>query len=45
LEFLDRQGFQIGGEALERAIVDEFISQDARRFLTEIQIPIKNDAN
>ena len=45
LEYLDRQGFQIGGEALERAIVDEFISQDASRFLTEIQIPIKNDAN
>ena len=45
LEYLARQGFQIGGEALERAIVDEFISQDASRFLTEIQIPIKNDAN
>jgi len=45
LEYLARQGFQIGGEALERAIVDEFISQDTSRFLTEIQIPIKNDAN
>ena len=41
LEFISRQGFSIAGEALERAIVDEFISQDNQRFLTEIQIPVR----
>ncbi len=40
LEFIERQGFQIRGEAIERAIVDEFISRDTGRFLTEIQIPV-----
>ena len=41
LEFISRQGFSIAGEALDRAIVDEFISQDNQRFLTEIQIPVR----
>lgn len=41
LDFITRHGFAIAGEALERAIVDEFISQDNGRFLTEIQIPVR----
>ena len=40
LNFLSLQGYRIAGESLERAIVDEFISKDKARFLTEIQIPV-----
>lgn len=42
LAHIAENGFQIRGESIERAIVDEFISQDASRFLTEIQIPLKS---
>jgi len=41
LKFIVEQGFRVTGEAIERAIVDEFISRDSGRFLTEIQIPVK----
>ena len=41
LEFIARQNYQIKGESIERAIVDEFISRDSGRFVTEIQIPVK----
>jgi len=41
LNFIARQKCRIAGESIERAIVDEFISRDPGRFLTEIQIPVK----
>ena len=41
LEFIASQNYQIKGESIERAIVDEFISRDSGRFVTEIQIPVK----
>ena len=40
LSFVDRQGLRLNGEAVERAIVDEFISCDSGRYLTEIQLPV-----
>lgn len=40
ISFVDRQGLHLNGEAVERAIVDEFISGDSSRYLTEIQLPV-----
>ena len=39
--FVKDRGYVIQGEAMERAIIDEFISKDPARFLTEIQIPVR----
>lgn len=41
LSFIDRQGRRLHGEAVERAIVDEFISGDSKHYLTEIQLPVR----
>ena len=41
LSFVARQGRRLHGEAVERAIVDEFISGDSNRYLTEIQLPVR----
>ena len=41
LSFVARQGRRLHGEAVERAIVDEFISGDSKHYLTEIQLPIR----
>lgn len=41
LSFIDRQGRRFHGEAVERAIVDEFISGDSKHYLTEIQLPVR----
>ena len=41
LSFVERQGRRLHGEAVERAIVDEFISGDSKHYLTEIQLPVR----
>ena len=40
MEYIANHHYCVDGEAIERAIVDEFISRDSGRFLTEIQIPV-----
>jgi len=40
LQHLEQSGYVIAGESVERTIVDEFVSKDPKRFLTEIQIPV-----
>ena len=40
MEYIAKHNYCVDGEAIERAIVDEFISRDSGRFLTEIQIPV-----
>ena len=40
LHYLDQHGYVIAGESVERTIVDEFVSKDPRKFLTEIQVPV-----
>lgn len=41
LDYIRGQGYQVCGESIERAIVDEFVSLDPLRYLTEIQIPVQ----
>ena len=41
LSFVAQQGRRMHGEAVERAIVDEFISGDSKHYLTEIQLPVR----
>lgn len=41
LNFLEENKYQANGDFIERAIVDQFISNDENAFLTEIQVPIK----
>ncbi|HAK73153.1 MAG TPA: MerR family transcriptional regulator [Sporomusaceae bacterium] len=43
LEHIAIQGYRIAGEALERTIIDQFITKEASYHLTEIQIPIIED--
>lgn len=40
LQYIEQNGYAIAGESVERTIVDEYVSKDPRKFLTEIQIPI-----
>jgi DNA-binding transcriptional MerR regulator len=42
LDYIIVNSYQVAGEALERTIIDEFISQDKNSHLTEIQIPIRS---
>lgn len=42
LAYLEEQQFQIIGDAVERTIIDQYISRDPADYLTEIQIPISN---
>lgn len=44
LEYVYQQGCSISGESIERTIVDEFISKDKEKFLTEIHIPVRRVA-
>jgi DNA-binding transcriptional MerR regulator len=41
LQFIEQQGYLMTGEAIERAIIDEFIDQNNQKFRTEIQIPVR----
>lgn len=41
LEHIAGQGYCIAGEALERTVIDQFITKDRTYHLTEIQIPIR----
>ena len=42
LAFMADHQYQIGGAAVERTIVDQYVSQAPEDYLTEIQIPIAN---
>ncbi|WP_042352107.1 MerR family transcriptional regulator [Bacillus massiliigorillae] len=40
LKYIEDHHLKIRGDAIERMIVDEFISKDENEYLTEIQIPV-----
>lgn len=42
LDTIDNSGFTIAGDAVERTIIDHYISHKKEDYLTEIQIPISN---
>lgn len=37
---IEQHGYVIAGESIERTIIDEYVSKDPRKYLTEIQIPV-----
>ena len=41
LDYIDAQGYLIAGDSVERLIIDQFITKDRRKHLSQIQIPIK----
>ncbi|MBP2651793.1 MAG: bmrR [Firmicutes bacterium] len=41
MDYISENQYSVIGDALERTIIDEFISNDKNSHLTEIQIPIK----
>lgn len=41
LNYFENNHFEVVGDFIERAIIDQFISNDENAFLTEIQVPIK----
>lgn len=45
LEFIHEKNYEILGDFIERAIVDQFISNDKTAFLTEIQVRVKEKDN
>lgn len=42
LRYIEENGYEIVGESIERTIVDEYVSKDPAKYLTEIQIPVVN---
>jgi effector-binding domain-containing protein len=40
LDFIKKNNYEIKGEFIERAIVDQFLSNDEEAFLTEIQVQV-----
>ena len=40
MQYIEQNGYALAGESVERTIVDEYVSQDPSKFLTEIQIPV-----
>ena len=44
LRYIEENGYEIVGESIERTIVDEYVSKDPAKYLTEIQIPVVNSA-
>ncbi|MBO9128993.1 MerR family transcriptional regulator [Bacillus sp. 165] len=41
LTFIENNQYEIKGDAIERTIIDQFISNNPKEYITEIQIPIK----
>lgn len=41
LQFIDAHGCELDGDAIERTIIDQYITADHARHLTEIQVPVK----
>ena len=41
LDYIDDQGYVVAGDSVERLIIDQFITKDSQKHLSEIQIPIK----
>lgn len=39
--YIEEHGYTIIGDAIERTIIDEYISKNEEEFLSEIQIPVK----
>ncbi|SEQ15248.1 MerR family transcriptional regulator [Piscibacillus halophilus] len=40
LKFIEENGYKIVGDAIERVMIDEYISQNKKEHLSEIQVPI-----
>ncbi|MDQ0246037.1 effector-binding domain-containing protein [Bacillus fengqiuensis] len=40
-DFIQENGYTIIGDAIERTIIDDYISKNKEEFLSEIQIPVK----
>ncbi len=40
LQFVAEQHYEIGGDAVERTIIDEYVSKEQEAYLTEIQVPL-----
>jgi len=40
-DYVQKNNYEINGDAIERVIIDKYISKDENDYLTEIQIPIK----
>ncbi|WP_458788516.1 GyrI-like domain-containing protein [Vallitalea sediminicola] len=40
LEYLKNNGYKINGDSIERVIINEYKSNNAHDYLTEIQIPV-----
>lgn len=40
LTYIQEQGYEVLGDAMERVIIDQYISVDPKEHLTEIQLPI-----
>ena len=40
LQFVDAQGYEAAGDAVERMLIDEYVSLDSNDHLTEIEIPL-----
>lgn len=41
IDFINARGYVIAGESVERTIIDQFISGNQQKHLSEIQIPVK----
>lgn len=41
-DYIREKGYTIIGDAIERTIIDDYISKNKEEFLTEIQIPVKS---
>jgi len=41
LDYIDTQGYVVAGDSVERLIIDQFITKDRQKYLSEIQIPIR----
>ncbi|WP_105617150.1 MerR family transcriptional regulator [Vallitalea okinawensis] len=45
LTYIKEQGYEVIGDAMERVIIDQYISVDSGEHLTEIQLPVRKIIN
>ncbi len=45
LDYIKKHDYIISGDAIERTIIDQFVSKDMAHYLTEIHIPLKEQKN
>ena len=41
LQFIDDTGYEIEGDSIERTVINQYITCDNSKYITEIQIPVK----